>query len=292
MVVPVAAIIGATVGGVAWRDNRLAGGLVGLIGGGILGSVIASSLPSSTGPGGEQPGTPPEVVKTAPASTLPPEVSTPMRPPEPAAGFGMVLPHARFNSRPRTRGDQSAVNGQGTSPFGRMQSAGFGQDSPPEIEPSPEAIEGIKTSLAYALGVPAVASVVGATAGAVAWKEHRVIGGVLGFFGGGLLGSVVGGALAVNEIKASVVPELETLAANSASPLVLSTKIQASPTGPVLSVKPFAPLISTAIAKPTSAPAIPSALLSAAKPMLAVPPAKSSTAAVAKSPAFHAYLAA
>lgn len=80
------------------------------------------------------------------------------------------------------------------------------------MEPPPELVDGLKTGLAYMIGAPAIGIVGGTTIGAIAWKDHRVIGGLIGLFGGGILGGIVGSMLAKSAIESRVLPSLEKLA--------------------------------------------------------------------------------
>lgn len=73
----------------------------------------------------------------------------------------------------------------------------------------------MKQSLGMLIGVPLAGSVVGATGGAIAWKAHRVWGGVIGFFVGGALGGAAGALLAKNQIEKKVLPEFERIAEES-----------------------------------------------------------------------------
>lgn len=90
--------------------------------------------------------------------------------------------------------------------------AGFGDDTSPatpvQTLPTEVGTE-VLGSLAYVVGGPVVGSLVLTIIGAVAWRDHRVAGGALGFVGGGLLGGLIGSYLAKRKIEA-VLPQLQS----------------------------------------------------------------------------------
>ena len=72
---------------------------------------------------------------------------------------------------------------------------------------------------------PIIGSVLFAITGAVMWREQRALGGVLGFFGGGALGGVIGVAVARYKVKAAadaILPSLQASMAASNPGLVLT----------------------------------------------------------------------
>lgn len=95
--------------------------------------------------------------------------------------------------------------------------AGFGDDTPPSPPPvtdisqlppqAQQTVRGLGEGLWIMILSPIIGSVVSATAGAIAWKGHRVLGGLLGFFLGGAAGGVAGFYLGKAHIRAALPTE-------------------------------------------------------------------------------------
>jgi len=95
------------------------------------------------------------------------------------------------------------------APTDAMVGGGTGYSLPPMALTMPDAAAKSLGSGVLALFIaPTIGSVLAATVGAIAWKEHRVWGGVIGFIAGGTIGAIIGAFIAKKKIEAAL-PDLQ-----------------------------------------------------------------------------------